>query len=115
MTGRLRGSIGSAYTAVLSRLRRRERGGCSVKGCMRNVIVVKPDDPIFREAVFILRDDYFSSSKRSRRELIMQAKDAARSYTDTVVPPRQSSVLPAVLAALFTAAVFAALILTGVI
>lgn len=115
MTGRLRGRLGGAYMAVLSHLRRMEGSGCSVKGCMRNVIVVKPDDPIFREAVFILRDDYFSSSKRSRRELIMQAKAAARSYTDAVVPPRRSPALPAVLSALFTSAVFAVLILAGVI
>lgn len=115
MTGRLRDGIADAWAALSSRLRPLPRGGAAVKGCVRNVIVVKPDDPAFQEAVFILRDDYFSSPRLSRAALVAQARDAARRYTDAVVPPRKGSALPVILAVLVTSGIFAALILTGVI
>ena len=115
MTGSLRSRISDAWAAVLSRLSRPRRGGAAVKGCVRNVIVVKPDDPAFREAVFILRDDYFSSSRLSRAALISQARDAARRYTDSVVPPRKSPLPAVIISALITSVIFAALILTGAI
>lgn len=112
---RLKERLSCIFSGLAARLRCPPPRRAAVKGCMRNVIVVKPDDPIFREAVFILRDDYFSSSQLSRRDLLSQAKDAARQYTDSVIPPRRASLLPAVLSSLFTAAVFALLHLTGLL
>lgn len=115
MTGRLRDGISNAWAAVLTRLRPAPRGGAAVKGCVKNVIVVKPGDPAFKEAVFILRDDYFSSSRLSRAALLSQARDAARRYTDSVAPPRGGLLPPVIISVLTTSAIFAALILTGVI
>lgn len=114
MTGRLRDGIFAAWLSFTSRLRPLPRSGAAVKGCVRNVIVVKPDDPTFKEAVFILRDDYFAAGQ-SRSALVAQAKDAARRYTDSVCPPRRGPLLPAILALLACAGLFTALILTGVI
>lgn len=115
MIFRLKERLSGIFSGLTARLRRPPPRRAAVKGCMRNVIVVKPDDPIFREAVFILRDDYFSSSQLSRRDLLSQAKDAARNYTDEIVPPRSGSLLPVLLSSLFTAAFFALLIFTGLI
>ena len=58
----------------------------ALKGCMRNVIVVKPPDKRFQEAVFILRDDYFLSPGADEAELLRQAKEAARDYTLEAAP-----------------------------
>lgn len=56
MTGRLHERFSALFTSLASRLRPAPRARRSrVKGCMRNVIVVRPPDPMFREAVFILR------------------------------------------------------------
>lgn len=115
MTGRLRDRISDAWTAVSTRLSRPHRGGAAVKGCVKNVIVVKPGDPAFREAVFFLRDDYFSSSRLSRALLLAQARDAARRYTDSVAPPRKSLLPTVIISVLITSGIFAALILTGTI
>ena len=38
-----------------------------VRGNMRRVIVVEPPDPMFSEAMFILRDDYFQTPGLSRQ------------------------------------------------
>ena len=54
-----------------------------VRGNMRRVIVVEPPDPIFSEAMFILRDDYFQTPGLSRQELLQQAKNAARDCVGT--------------------------------
>lgn len=71
--------------ARLRRLRRPETA--RVKGCVKNVIVVKPSDPMFREAVFILRDDYLTGDELNRQELLLQARSAAQRYTDSLIPP----------------------------
>ncbi|MEA5152065.1 MAG: hypothetical protein VB039_05635 [Oscillospiraceae bacterium] len=70
-------SFSAAVSGLISRPGRQYR---PVKGCMRGVIVVKPPNPIFREAVFVLRDDYFLEPGLSREELLQQAKDAAGEY-----------------------------------
>lgn len=57
-----------------------------IKGCTKTVIVVKPPDPMFREAVFILREDYLTGDEANRRQLLLQARDAARSYTESLLP-----------------------------
>ena len=70
----------------LPRRRRPPRRG-ALKGCVHNVIVVKPPDSRFREAVFILRDDYFLNEGIGEAELLRQAEQAAREYTYEAVPP----------------------------
>ena len=57
-----------------------------VRGNMRRVIVVEPPDPMFSEAMFILRDDYFQTPGLSRQELLRQAQNAARDFVGTAVP-----------------------------
>ena len=52
-----------------------------VKGLSKKVIIVKSPDPkIFEQAIFILRDDYLNSQGISQKELIKQARCAARGY-----------------------------------
>ena len=73
--------------------RRRSRRSCRssrLKGRMQNIIVVKPPNPMFRQAVFFLRDDYFFSSDISRAELLEQAKDAACGYVQKTVPEERT-------------------------
>lgn len=71
-----------------SRARHKSRcRSCSLKGRMQNIIVVKPPNPMFRQAVFFLRDDYFLSSDISRAELLAQAQDAATGFVNEQVPP----------------------------
>ena len=53
---------------------------------MRRVIVVEPPDPMFSEAMFILRDDYFQTPGLSRQELLRQAQNAARDFVGTAAP-----------------------------
>ncbi len=49
-----------------------------VKGISRQVIVVKaPDEPLFEQAIFILRDDAVGKNGISQRQLLRQAKEAA--------------------------------------
>lgn len=88
-------SFSAAVSGLISRPGRQYR---PVKGCMRGVIVVKPPNPIFREAVFVLRDDYFLEPGLSREELLQQAKDAAGEYVASLAPPpRRLRLLPALL------------------
>lgn len=87
--------------------------GCgAIKGSMRNVIVVRPTDGVFSEAVFVLRDDYFSSPGISREALLCQARAAAEEYTRTMLPtaPRGAKgALSALALLMLAAAVVAAL------
>ena len=54
-----------------------------MRGNMRRVLVVKPPDPMFSEAVFILKDDFFQTPGISRQELLQQAKRAAEECTSS--------------------------------
>ena len=89
-----------------------------VRGNMRRVIVVEPPDPMFSEAMFILRDDYFQTPGLSRQELLQQAKNAARDYAGAA-PPRepQRPIFPTAMSifALGAAAAILALWIVGVI
>lgn len=115
MTGRLRDGVFEMLGRVSSRLRPLPRRGAAVKGCVRNVIVVKPGDSAFKEAVFILRDDYFASHGHSRAALLAQAREAARRYTDSVAPGRAFPLGAVIVSSLVTSGVFLLLIFTGVI
>ena len=59
-----------------------------LRGNMRRALVVKPDDPMFAEALFVLRDDSFNTPGVSREELLAQAKAAAEEYTAAALPYR---------------------------
>lgn len=115
MTGRLRDGVCDIWGRVISRLRPLPRRGAAVKGCVRNVIVVKPGDSAFKEAVFILRDDYFSSAGHSRSALLSQAREAARRYTDSVAPARGFPLGAVIVSVLVTSGVFAVLIFLGIV
>ena len=101
MIQRLRHGFARFFTGTKARLRRRPRPtGPPVKGHMANVIVVKPPDPRFKEAIFVLKDEYFLDSELSRQELLLQAREAAREYVASVCPPRRRlPPLPIILAA----------------
>ena len=89
-----------------------------IRGNMRRIIVVEPPDPMFSEAMFILRDDYFQTPGLSRQELLQQAPNAARNYVGSAAPPepRQPVFLPArSVFALGAAAAILALWVGGVI
>ena len=108
---------------LLRRGRRRERlkrdrpprrHSPPLKGCMRHVIVVKPPDRRFREAMFILRDDYFLDGAVDEAELLRQAKAAAKDYVREAIPVRRS-LAPWLLLALTLPAALLGLRLMGLI
>lgn len=97
--------------------RRAPQGG-ALRGNMRNVIVVHPPEGMFSEAVFILRDDYFTQFGVSRAALMRQAREAAEEYTRTALPESaDGAALIARIVLFVLVAVAAALVLwlTGVI
>lgn len=53
-----------------------------VKGCSKNVIVVKSPSPMFSEALFILKDEPFYGAQADSKALLKQAHAAARQYTE---------------------------------
>lgn len=114
--------LASALALSLS-ARRRERLSRRealpvVRGNMRRVIVVQPPDPMFSEAMFILRDDYFQTPGLSRQELLRQAQNAAQDCADAASPrePRRP-IFPTAMSvfALGAAAAILALWIGGVI
>ena len=66
--------------ALLPRQERRP----PVRGTVSNVIVVKAPAPCFREALFILRDDYLAEG--DREALLRQAREAAADFTGPASP-----------------------------
>lgn len=96
MRGRLRRGL-SRLLARLPRLRPRPGAGSLPRGRARNVIVVKPSDPRFREVIYVLRDDLFSEPGCDREELLRQAGEAARAETGSVLPARRVPLWPAAL------------------
>ena len=107
MIGRLKAALHgvSAFFA-----RRRERRPESsekevIQGSAGNVIIVKsPNTEYFKEAIFILRDDLFARRGVDSRQLLRQAREAAREYVSDRVPSRELTVLQHILFYLFGAA-----------
>lgn len=69
-----------------------------VKGINRQVIVVKSPDPkLFDQAIFLLREDAFSSSAATPEQVIRQARQAADGYLrkNTVVGRAAARLSPA--------------------
>ena len=112
------GAVSAWYRGVCSRFRQGPSGRTEViKGTASRVIVVKSPDPgIFREAFFILRDDYFSNRGISQEELLRQARQAAEGYVSSRLPqspPRRSTGKLILLLAALAAAVIVLLKLFG--
>ncbi len=58
-----------------------EGDGFVVKGVSKRVIVVKPpDERIFEQAIFIIREDYAGECGVSQEEILRQARRAAGEY-----------------------------------
>ena len=58
-----------------------------VKGTMGRVIVVREPAPCFREALFVLRDDWLMDPQRDREELLREAREAAAAFSGAGSPP----------------------------
>ena len=56
-----------------------------VKGTARRVIVIKSPDPkIFEEAIFVVRDDYLRTPGITQKQLLRQAKQTAKHYSESI-------------------------------
>ena len=63
-----------------------------IRGTSHNIILVtSPDPEIFREAMFILQDDYMRRPSVGKEELLRQARDAAENYALRFVPPARDT------------------------
>lgn len=61
-----------------------EGGSLMVKGLSRRVIVVKaPDEKVFEQAIFIIREDFASTAGISEKEVLRQARRAANEYLES--------------------------------
>ena len=92
MMERIRDGLWYLRLSIASMLRRQprlrsRRYSPPVKGNMRSVIVVKPDNAMFAEACFVLSDKYVRESGQSNEELLRQARDAANAFAGAAVPP----------------------------
>lgn len=89
-----------------------------VHGNMRRIIVVQPSDPMFSEAMFVLKDDYFQTPGLSRQELLRQARAAAGDCVAELCPrPLRRPLFPTAMSifALGAASAVFALWLGGII
>lgn len=125
MNYKLRNRVGDLLLALRFSLSAWKREALSrretlpvVRGNMRRVIVVEPPDPMFSEAMFILRDDYFQTPGLSRQELLRQAQNVARDFVSEAEPPElRRPIFPTAMSifALGAAAAILALWIGGVI
>ena len=76
-----------------------------LRGKLRRAVVVQTPDPMFSEAVFILRDEALREPGVSREELLRQAARAAESYTEDALPGMERMSLRPLAAFLLGAAV----------
>ena len=92
MIGRLREALGSLPALLARRTYGSPAGGEKevIQGSAGNVIIVKsPNTEYFKEAIFILCDDLFARRGVDRRQLLREARRAARDYVSARVPPRE--------------------------
>ena len=75
-----------------------------LRGKLRRAVVVPTPDPMFSEAVFILRDEALRDPGVSRDELLRQAARAAESYTEDDLPAAEGMSLRPLAAFLLGAA-----------
>ena len=76
-----------------------------LRGKLRRAVVVPTPDPMFSEAVFILRDEKLRDPGLSRDELLRQAARAAESCTGDALPGMERLSLRPLAAFLLGAAV----------
>ena len=75
-----------------------------IKGNVQNIIVVKPSNKMFSQAVFVLSDEYLRQSRLSSQELLRQAREAAGEYSGLIsFPSRPGTGLKTVLVCLAAA------------
>lgn len=61
-----------------------------VKGTNRRVVVVRsPDERIFEQAIFIVREDYLQSEREGTKRLMEEARRAAGEYMARLKTPRR--------------------------
>ena len=78
---------------ILLRARPVRRAPPRLRGKMRRAVVVPTPDPMFTEAVFILRDDALRSPGLNREALLLEASRAAERYTEQALPAREGLAL----------------------
>ena len=96
-------------SALLQRPRRAKgRYVPPVKGNMRSVVVIKPENEMFDQAVFILSDSYLRQHSASSEEILQQARNIVEQYRGNVPAPggRLRLLLWAILLLLFAAALY---------
>ena len=81
----LRSLAGCVKSLFISRTPRRTVPP-RLRGKLRRAVVVPTPDPLFSEAVFILRDEALRSPGRDRDELLREASRAAESFTGASLP-----------------------------
>ena len=94
MMGRLRDGFLNLCDEISCRLRalsapRRRVKQPVVKGNMQSMLVMRPEGGIFREVIFILRDEYLQQGGVSRQELLRQAREAAGEYMRDYIPEKK--------------------------
>ena len=61
-----------------------------VKGISKRVVVVKsPDQDVFEEAIFIVREDYFRREGITSDDLVKQARRVVEEYTRELSKPQK--------------------------
>ena len=84
-----------------------------VKGTTRQVILVRaPDEKLFEQALFILREDALEKNGVGERELLEQARRAADGYLSRRTQKKRRALPPLLWGALGAAPVGAAWLLT---
>ena len=76
-----------------------------VKGPNRRVVVVRsPDERIFEQAIFIIRDDYLQTEQEGSKRLLEEARRAAAAYAARARGPYRRRIFRPVYAAAGAAA-----------
>ena len=73
---------------ILLRARPVRRAPPRLRGKMRRAVVVPTPDPMFTEAVFILRDDALRAPGLDQDQLLREAARAAEGCTEELLPAR---------------------------
>ena len=80
----MRGRLRQGLERLIVWLRRpgyREAAPPPPAGQVRNIVVVRPRDPRFREVIYVLREEPFQEGGARREALLQEALSAARQET----------------------------------
>ena len=72
---------------IRARMLSRRSSAVPVQGTVSRVIVVREPAPCFREALFVLRDDWLMDPRRDREALLREAQEAAAAFSGPGSPP----------------------------